>query len=47
MMSLLIVLIVILMIRSLTLPGAEKGIEFFTKPDLSKLTWDVWLNAFG
>jgi NSS family neurotransmitter:Na+ symporter len=47
MMPLLLVLLVILMIRSLTLPGAGAGIAFFTKPDLSKITWDVWLNAVG
>ena len=43
----LIGLIAILMIWSLSLPGAREGIEFFTKPDFSKLTWDVWLNAMG
>ena len=48
MMPLLIVLIIILMVKSLSLPGAEAGIAFFTKPDLSKIrSWDVWLNAVG
>ncbi|MCW3786212.1 sodium-dependent transporter [Plebeiibacterium sediminum] len=46
-MPLLVVLLVILVFRSVTLPGAMKGIEFFLNPDFSKLTWDGVLNALG
>ncbi len=46
-MPLLVVLLVVLVFRSLTLPGAMKGVEFFLYPDFSKLTWDGVLNALG
>ena len=46
-MPLLFVLIIFLAIRALTLPGAEKGIAFYLKPDFSKLNGTVILFALG
>lgn len=46
-MPLLIVLIVVICIRSLTLPGAGEGLTFLFKPDFSKITWSVVLDALG
>ncbi|PLX13552.1 MAG: sodium-dependent transporter, partial [Marinilabiliales bacterium] len=46
-MPLLFVLIVIMCVRSLTLDGASKGLEFLFKPDFSKITWGVILEALG
>ncbi|MCH1639863.1 sodium-dependent transporter [Paenibacillus timonensis] len=43
----LIVLLVILMIRALTLPGAEAGVSFFLRPDFSKLSPEAALVALG
>lgn len=40
-MSGLFILLVVLIVRSVTLPGAEKGIAFYLKPDFSKLTWEA------
>lgn len=40
-MPLLLVLLVVLAIRGLTLPGSEKGIEFYFTPDFSKVTLDT------
>lgn len=47
MMPLLFVLVVLLAGCSVTLPGAEKGVEFLLKPDFSKVTADVFLGAMG
>jgi len=47
MMPLLLVLIIILDIRAVTLPGAETGINFFLKPDFSKVTGHTFLMALG
>lgn len=47
MMPVLFILVVLLAICSLTLPGAEKGVEFLLKPDFSKVTADVFLGAMG
>jgi len=47
MMPLLFIIIVILMICSVTLPGAEKGLEFLLKPDFSKVDSGVLLSAMG
>lgn len=46
-MPILVLIIAILMIRSVTLPGAEKGLEFLFKPDFSKLTLNGVLEALG
>lgn len=46
-MPLLIVLIIVVCIRSLTLPDAGKGLTFLFKPDFSKITWSVILDALG
>lgn len=42
----LFVLLIVAMVRSVTLPGAERGIEFLFNPDLSALTnYKTWLEA--
>ncbi|HIH98317.1 MAG TPA: sodium-dependent transporter [Thermoplasmata archaeon] len=46
-MPLLFILLIVLAIRSLTLPGAAEGLEFYLKPDLSKLTPSAWLAALS
>jgi neurotransmitter:Na+ symporter, NSS family len=46
-MPLLLVLIIAMCIRSLTLPGASKGLNFLFNPDFSKITWNVVLQALG
>ena len=46
-MPLLFVLILVLVARSVTLPGAEKGIDFFLKPDFSKINEKSVLEALG
>ncbi|WP_102399748.1 sodium-dependent transporter [Haloimpatiens massiliensis] len=46
-MPLLLFILVILMIRSVTLEGAWKGLEFLFKPDFSKLTKEGFLEALG
>lgn len=46
-MPLLFILLVIIDIRSLTLPGAAEGLSFLFKPDFSKVTVGVVLAALG
>lgn len=46
-MPILIVLIIVLIVRSLTLPGAGAGVEFLLKPDFSKVTVKTFLDALG
>ncbi|MCS7130601.1 MAG: sodium-dependent transporter, partial [Archaeoglobaceae archaeon] len=48
MMPLLWILAIILVIRAITLPGALDGLEWYLRPDLSKI-WDykIWIAAFG
>jgi NSS family neurotransmitter:Na+ symporter len=46
-MPLLAVLLVLLAIRAVTLPGAGAGLEFYFKPDFSKVTGGVVLAAIG
>lgn len=41
------ILLIILMARALTLPNAGAGVEFFLKPDFSKLTAESALVALG
>lgn len=47
MMPLLLVLLIVLACCSLTLPGASEGLEFLFKPDFSKITPQVAINAMG
>lgn len=46
-MPLLFILLLIIDIRSLTLPGAGEGLAFLFKPDFSKITVSVVLAALG
>ena len=46
-MPILVLLILILCVRSLTLPGAVKGLEYLFSPDFSKLTGEGILAALG
>jgi NSS family neurotransmitter:Na+ symporter len=46
-MPLLLVLLFVLIVRSVTLPGAGKGISFLLKPDFSKITASTVLEALG
>ena len=46
-MPVLFILIVVLAICSMSLPDAEKGLEFLLKPDFSKVNADVFLGAMG
>lgn len=47
MMPALFIIFIILVIRSLTLDGAMKGVEFFLKPDWSAVTGETILLALG
>ena len=47
MMPLLFVLVLVLVVRSVTLPGASRGVEFFLKPDFSKINGSSVLDALG
>lgn len=47
MMPVLFILLIILGIRSVTLPGAKTGLEFIFRPDVSKITPNVILQALG
>ena len=46
-MPVLLVILVILGIRSATLPGAKEGLAFLFKPDFSKINADVLISALG
>ena len=46
-MPLLVLLVLVLCVRSLTLPGAGKGVEYLFSPDFSKLTGEGVLAALG
>ncbi len=46
-MPVLFLLIIVISIRSLTLPGAGAGLDFLFRPDFSKITWKVLLAALG
>lgn len=46
-MPMLFVLLLVLAIRSVTLPGAAGGISFLFKPDFSKITSSTILEALG
>ena len=46
-LPLLVVMLVVIAIRSLTLPGANEGLKFLFSPDFSSLTGGVILTAMG
>lgn len=47
MMPLLFVIVVVVAVRSLTLPDASAGLEFLFRPDFSKVTSKTFLDALG
>lgn len=47
MMPLLFLILIVLCIRSVTLPNAEKGLLFLFRPDFSKIDSSVILSAMG
>ncbi len=47
MMPALFIILIILAIRSLTLPGAMEGLKWYLTPDFSKITFDTALAALG
>lgn len=46
-MPALFILLLVIVVRSLTLPGAEKGVAFLLRPDFSKLSAAGALEALG
>lgn len=46
-MPLLLVFVLIIIVRSLTLPGAMAGVSYYLKPDFSKINGQVALQALG
>lgn len=46
-MPLLLLLLLIIVVAACMLPGAAKGVEFLLKPDFSKLSTHVFLDALG
>lgn len=46
-MPLLFALLVVLILRGISLPGAEKGLKFFLSPDFSKLSANSVIAAMG
>ena len=46
-MPLLVVILIVLGVKSLTLPGAGEGFAFLFKPDFSKITGPVLVSALG
>lgn len=46
-MPCLLVLLLLLVVRSVTLPGAGAGLAFYLNPDLSKIDFTVIMNALG
>jgi len=46
-MPALFVILIVLIVRAVTLPGAEKGLEFYLKPDFSKLSGGSLGAALG
>lgn len=47
MMPLLFVILVVFCVVALSLPGASEGVEFFLRPDFSKLDGGVVIDALG
>jgi NSS family neurotransmitter:Na+ symporter len=46
-MPMLFLVLLFLIYKSVTLPGAEKGIEFYLNPDFSKVTWGTVTAAMS
>ena len=46
-MPILVLLVLVLCVRSITLPGAGKGVEYILSPDFTKLTGEGILAALG
>ncbi|MBQ2913520.1 MAG: sodium-dependent transporter [Bacteroidales bacterium] len=46
-MPLLFVMVIIIAVRSVTLPGSGAGLDFLFKPDFSKVTANTFLDALG
>ena len=46
-MPLLLVLLVVIVVAACSLPGAMAGVEFLLKPDFSKVSSNVFLEALG
>lgn len=46
-MPMLVVLMLLVIVRSVTLPGSGEGLAFYLKPDFSKITGRVVLMAMG
>lgn len=46
-MPLLVLILLVLAVRSVTLPGGTNGLTFLFKPDFSKITGSVLINALG
>lgn len=46
-MPALLIMIIFVCVRSLSLEGSKKGLEFLFKPDFSKVTYQTILLAFG
>ncbi|MBR5583496.1 MAG: sodium-dependent transporter, partial [Lachnospiraceae bacterium] len=46
-MPLLFLMVIFISVRSVTLPGAQGGIDFLFKPDFSKVTAQTFLDALG
>ncbi len=47
MMPLLFLILLVMCVRSVTLPNAMEGVEYLFKPDFSKLDSNIILNALG
>lgn len=46
-MPALFIILLVLCIRSVTLPGVQEGLSFLFKPDFDKITSSVILSAMG
>lgn len=46
-MPLLFVFLIVIVVRSVTLPGAGAGLEYYLKPDFSKFNFNVLVSAMG
>ena len=46
-MPLLLLLLIVIVVASCMLPGASKGIDFLLRPDFSKVSGSVFLEALG